>query len=259
MNMICTNCLTDSQAGQLAGLVRLCQEAEPITLSCPLDGNMFCLLTEGGDLVGALAVFYLNNMWECYAFTRPDRRRQGAFTRLLERLEAEALALDTEPELCFITDGNSPGALKTLEALGAEFWYAEHAMVWECPAGPGEKPGETPSAALHPCPAHCVHLEMASDSPQPSLFTARDLEGTAVGRFSLYIRGNSASLFQVEVPEPLRGLGWGTAIIRALLDKLPAMGVSRLILQVSGSNAPAISLYKKTGFRIRETLSYYLY
>ena len=30
-------------------------------------------------------------------------------------------------------------------------------------------------------------------------------------------------------------------------------------LQVSGENEPALALYKKTGFRITETLSFYLY
>lgn len=251
MDIICTNRLTASQAGQLAGLSRLCQADEPITLSCPPDGDIFCLLTEGKDLIGALSVFCLENVWECYAFTRPDRRKQGCFTQLLDRLEAEAMAIADEPEFCFITDGNSPGALKTLEALGAEFWYAEHAMVWERIVESAGTPGG----------AHRVHLEMASDPAQPSLslFTARDSVGTETGSFSLCVQDGSASLFHVEVPESLREQGWGTAMIRALFDMLPAMGISRLILQVSGSNAPAISLYKKTGFRITETLSYYLY
>ena len=32
-----------------------------------------------------------------------------------------------------------------------------------------------------------------------------------------------------------------------------------MTLQVSSQNVPALELYKKTGFRITETLSYYLY
>ena len=37
------------------------------------------------------------------------------------------------------------------------------------------------------------------------------------------------------------------------------MGIRTLTLQVSGQNLGALALYKKTGFRIRDTLSYYLY
>jgi len=36
-------------------------------------------------------------------------------------------------------------------------------------------------------------------------------------------------------------------------------GIRRICLQVSGANEPALHLYRKTGFRITEALSYYLY
>ncbi len=269
MKIICSNHLTGPQKEQLAQLARICQEAEALTLSCPLDGDMFCLLTEGKELLGALAVFFQENVWECYAFTRPDRRREGCFSQLLERLETEAEKLEADPEFCFITDGNSADGLKTLEAIGAEFWYAEHAMVWERPdtCEEADSPARTAFAQTAPSctalsrPDRSVRLKRAADPSQPSLyhFTALNAAGAPAGCFSLYIQGSSASLFHVEVPQPLRGQGWGTAIICALLDTLPSMNISRLVLQVSGSNAPAISLYKKTGFRITETLSYYLY
>ncbi|WP_243134402.1 GNAT family N-acetyltransferase [Enterocloster asparagiformis] len=48
-------------------------------------------------------------------------------------------------------------------------------------------------------------------------------------------------------------------MIRQLQDLTPAIGISTLTLQVSGDNLPALRLYKKTGFHITETLSYYLY
>ena len=69
----------------------------------------------------------------------------------------------------------------------------------------------------------------------------------------------SACLFEVEIAEPFRGHGLGQAMIRQLQDLTPAIGISTLTLQVSGDNLPALRLYKKTGFHITETLSYYLY
>ena len=47
--------------------------------------------------------------------------------------------------------------------------------------------------------------------------------------------------------------------VRELLRLAPDMGLSAITLQVSGDNTPAVNLYKKTGFHITETLSYYLY
>ena len=44
-----------------------------------------------------------------------------------------------------------------------------------------------------------------------------------------------------------------------LVSSLEREGIRRICLQVSGSNEPALHLYRKTGFRITETLSYYLY
>ena len=79
------------------------------------------------------------------------------------------------------------------------------------------------------------------------------------GSFSLYLQPPSACLFEVETAEPFRGRGLGQAMIRQLQDLTPAIGISTLTLQVSGDNLPALRLYKKTGFHITETLSYYLY
>mgnify|MGYP005804173691 FL=1 len=43
-------------------------------------------------------------------------------------------------------------------------------------------------------------------------------------------------------------------MLKRLREESPAV-----LLQVSGDNAVALRLYEKTGFRITETLSYYLY
>ena len=48
-------------------------------------------------------------------------------------------------------------------------------------------------------------------------------------------------------------------MLRKLQSLTPDLGLNSLTLQVSGKNLPALGLYEKTGFRIAETLSYYLY
>ena len=68
------------------------------------------------------------------------------------------------------------------------------------------------------------------------------------------------------VPEPaqsvrpaLRRRGIGSRALSHVLAFLAREGVRLVFLHVSGNNLPAVSLYKKAGFRIAETLSYYLY
>ena len=66
-------------------------------------------------------------------------------------------------------------------------------------------------------------------------------------------------LHQVEILPNLRNHGYGTVMICCLLDYLAETPIRKVSLQVSGENFPAMALYKKTGFQIAETLSYYLY
>ena len=97
-------------------------------------------------------------------------------------------------------------------------------------------------------------------------------------------------LYGFEVEESCRGKGYGTKFLSTVLAQLlngnaAAIEYSPLspetsyhisdvrsagaaadntaprpvLLQVSGGNAPALTLYKKTGFRITETLCCYLY
>ena len=48
-------------------------------------------------------------------------------------------------------------------------------------------------------------------------------------------------------------------MLALLLPALASQGFQTALLQVAGDNMPAIALYKKTGFRITETLCCYLY
>ena len=55
-----------------------------------------------------------------------------------------------------------------------------------------------------------------------------------------------------------RGKGYGKEFLLGMLRLLSDMG-TRVVIQVSGQNYIARNLYKKTGFRTTESLSYYLY
>ena len=66
-------------------------------------------------------------------------------------------------------------------------------------------------------------------------------------------------LHHVEILPRFRGRGYGTSLLTRLLSSLRQAGICRVILQVSGDNKAALALYEKQGFRITETLSYYLY
>lgn len=59
-----------------------------------------------------------------------------------------------------------------------------------------------------------------------------------------------ASLNNIAVKEEYRQKGVATSLINTLIDKLKENGIVSLTLEVRPSNTPAISLYKKIGFKV---------
>jgi ribosomal-protein-alanine N-acetyltransferase len=53
----------------------------------------------------------------------------------------------------------------------------------------------------------------------------------------------------IAIREEFRGLGYGEALLRSLLELGQALGCATATLEVRPSNFPAISLYTKLGFR----------
>ena len=72
-------------------------------------------------------------------------------------------------------------------------------------------------------------------------------------------QGESVYLYSLQVLPELRNRHLGTAFLSALLPRLAKKGFKSIKLQVSSENLPAMALYKKTGFYITQTLSFYEY
>ena len=269
MNLVTTLSLSQKQREEIHMLTDLCRRQDGSLLSCPEDGDEFWLLYEGGCLCkgstlcqeSSLQAFFTvykteDSCWECYAFTRPKARNQGYFSLLLD-VVVEKSREAGEPDLCFVTDNcckDTPGVLKH---LGAEFWYEEYMMDC-CLKGDGED-------CRKPLSCEDSHIRILWKDKEPDyelVFFLPDQKGAPMapaGTCRLSIQGDNACLYSLEILPALRGMGVGTRFVSNLLFLLKERGCRRLRLQVSGSNEPALRLYKKTGFRITETLSYYLY
>lgn len=265
MNIIHTLSLSQKQLTDIRSITGLCRQMDGCTLSCPEDGDAFWLLydenreeakgvTAWGETKNAgqgrpeafFAVYRIDDSClECYAFTRPDCRRRGYFSALLHEVCAWCQE-SGEPELCFVTDHKCGDALEILGYLEAEFWYDEYMMERrigrdgaECPKQPkAHAPGCNISLIKHG-----TEWEMAAPW----------------GSCRLTLLGERAYLYGLEILPSLRGRGMGTRFVREILSILENHGCRSLRLQVSGANEAALGLYKKTGFRITQTLSYYLY
>lgn len=255
MNIIRTKTLSNTQKNSLLRLQETCRKHDHISLSFPMEEDCtFYLLYDEDSLLSALSAFFNENgEYECYACTLPANRRKGHFALLLEELLKESGDID----LVFPVDETSEDTVRTLDALGAVLWYQEHLM--ELTASVFSETGPAKSNCL----AESLSLSIAHDPEEgPSRCTFL-MNGSSVGSCYLDFRGQSAYFYGFEIAENLRNHGLGSACLFLLLEtcfSLPGPEKpKKLFLQVSGQNLPAMALYKKAGFQITESLSYYIY
>ena len=279
-NITHTTTLSRKEQEDIRRITSLCRLTDGLSLSCPEDGDEYWLLEEDATAAAFLAVYKTEEtMWECYAFTHPDFRRKGYFSALLEQVCQYSEALG-EPELCLVTDNKCPAATAALRELGAELWNEEYMMEYNTAADSSENGKSASHASLpnrEPDGADGRKQDMELDmdirpTPEGLLICARrprdhpspDKDGiTSQDRDDITARNKAHStvayLHSLETAPALRRRGLASCFLMQLIRYLEREGIRRICLQVSGSNEPALHLYRKTGFRITETLSYYLY
>lgn len=183
---------------------------------------------------------------ECVAYTAPSMRRKGYFSALLELCIQDF----SETDLVFPVNHRSTAALRTMAALQAECMSTEYRMDYEL------------GNALN---SGAVELQEQETYPSLSLITADNhlwqltSSTIPVARCKTAVSGAGVCLYEVETAPSFRNQGFAAAMLALLFPRLKHQGADYIFLHVSGSNEAAIALYQKTGFRITETLSYYLY
>ena len=183
---------------------------------------------------------------ELCAFTRPSERRKGLFTRLFE----EAGSCFDDRDLLFLLDHHSPAALAAAEHLGAEPESEEYRMEYEFQNFEHIPAVEEPR----------LSLSVTAEDPSTTryeFFLPQETSTAAICRTRAF--GPRVCFYDFSVREELRRNGLGREALLLVLETLRRNGCTGVFLHVSGSNLPAVCLYQKTGFRICETLSYYLY
>ena len=260
LSICSTNLLTQKQQEETADLTAVCHHHDQNDLSYPLeetDVTHFLAYLPDGSLAACLALIpYEEDLAECCAFTHPDFRNQGIFSRLLE----EGLSHIPDSDLLFAVSESCQDTVKTLAALGAEKESEE--LMMECDLTSRSCFHVTQTAAASASPSHSPSITSGSFS----------LHQTSASEFCLYqgdlrlgtafaepVREGTVCLHHVEILPEYRHQGLGTVFFTLLLPALASQGFQPALLQVAGDNMPAIALYKKTGFSVTKTLSYYFY
>ena len=247
MRLTVVSSLYPSRKKKIESLVRLCREAEGIRLSFPYsDASFYAFFKEDAGIPAAAAFTDLGEQtFECCAFVRPDLRGRGLFSRLLS---AGLSKLPPDSSLLFFTDGRCKDASSVLSALGAKWDSDEHMM--ECSLrdllpGTAFLPAD-PAGSSEPSRGFCEETGVLT-------YTSR------AGSVRIAVYPGWYYLYDLEIRKELRRKGYGSALLSFVLDDLAKREPLPIRLQVSSGNTAALRLYEKTGFRITETLSAWLY
>lgn len=278
--------LDSSQTRQIQTMVNKCTDADGTRLSFPFDeASLFLYFEQGGSIVSAIAFIPMEDLlYECSAFTDPEFRGQGLFSELLD---AGIDELPEDSELMFYADKKNAAVAAVLDAVGAELDSEEHMMeLLPENFSISDRHGGQAGPAANTCISRPdVHSESLNIDGTPTLRFHSD---HAVINFSVF--PSHYYLYGFEVEESCRGKGYGTIFLSKVLAQLLSGNAAinehsplsseisnciptassadastdstaplPVLLQVSGDNAQALALYKKTGFRITETLCCYLY
>lgn len=73
--------------------------------------------------------------------------------------------------------------------------------------------------------------------------------GQVCGYACLLTLFETAEVLNIAVDTPYRGRGIGAALLEKMHEKAKELGAERSLLEVRVSNAPAIALYEKFGYR----------
>lgn len=258
-----TTTLSKQEQNAVQMLLERCRQAEGLTLSFPFEEcTSFYLLFETEETNPTLSAVLglilpdaseeasdpFEERAECLALTDPSRRQQGYFRTLLAAAEPEFEDYD----LLFWTDGQSRGARETLRALEAELCSEEYRMEYPLSETPDTK-------APLPFPFFLRETEEEEQTHHYECFASPDQTAVPIARYRTRAFGTQVCFYDFFVREDARGQGIGKQVLLRMLSLLRDRAYSKVFLHVSGDNLPAVSLYQKTGFRIRETLSLFLY
>ena len=229
------------------------QQIQTMIASFPMEDADYFAVYETDGMVRSAAAFIEedDSTYECFAYTAPEYRSQGMFSTLLE-LTIDEFPEDTE--FLFYTNGNDADCMAVLEALEAELVLEEHMMEIDLSSF---------SDCSVPCSASSPDLSGTSSSSVSSL--PLSMSETVIDGTTTWLYENPNGIVNISVFSSYYYLygfeikGLGKEFLLQVLCDLAARNPLPLRLQVSGENIPALSLYKKTGFQITETLSGYLY
>lgn len=244
--------LNSKQQLELNRLINKCNGYEPFFL-CDDEAVsndavqsilQFAAFNDSGEMTGFLSCIYDCNTPEITALVAPDMRCKGIFSRMLAMLKN--VTGSSFMPVAAISQDIYPALEKS--SLAPEYAYSEYLMQINMPD----------NLDLYDCNSNISSLYefyFSEDDSEYLMYEARASEPVAV--CSLDYQPSFTNIAGVCVEESFRRRGLGTIFMHSLIYDYFTDDTRPLILNVTSTNIPAVSLYKKCGFTISDRVNYY--
>ena len=280
-----TNTLNDHQLLEAKALIAICQKYDG-TFRDPYLSNMlnfdpdmpaFFLYYEKGELVGLLAVYADDPDVEVAILVHPNHRRQGISRALYRSFETETAFYPIE-SVTFQTErvflerhpefASNWGLVEDEET---ETWLGRDRTPYELdPRSDVEVRLAEPSYLEAIARLHHQTFSDEMESPElsqryisealkdpDSLLYILLKDGQVIGVCTVDVSGTSNYLYGLAVVEDYRGKGYGSYLVKCLVNQLMEQNDKSFQIAVEDSNVGAKRLYEKIGF-VKQTQVVYL-
>lgn len=228
---------------------------------------------DGDTLIGYMVLFpYLPNEYEVNALVHPDYRKQGVFTALFEAAKHDAKENGCEA-FTFVIDRKSKDGKAVIDHIGAAYQFSEYNLVLK-KAELFLKPNEvslreatdadrplivkTLSEAFGDPEDVTENIYQQIDTPDRVTYIG-EVEGRPVGVIRALLAGDDAgSIHALGVKADEQGKGYGTKMLKQMVQQLFRMGRTKLELDVETENKAALEIYKRAGFAENGGYEFYL-
>lgn len=257
--------LTPTQLSQIQNLHSICETHDRISIpsfSSP-DMNLFsdfpafflCYDKKVSDttLIGFYSVFFSNASYcQLYSYIHPDYRRQGIFLdfedAMFEQLD------DTEvTDIVYPIDSRNELARTILKNHSYTLLETECSMLL---------PLSDFTPFLSKRTDCTIRLEVSADAKEFIYSLHFRNQQEALGSLHFYRdfqNPSTLTLFSFEMKKKNRGKHLGSYLLHSALCHLKEQKKAAFVLlQVTKSNTIAYSLYQKFGFKLSESIDYYI-
>lgn len=252
MQTIITNTLTTRQYYEATNLINICREYDHTHGISFLEPEMnalrefpcFYLLYEDNQLVSILSIFIISESeCEIYCNTLPEHRKYNHFHKLLTKAVTNLKAKHIDNIFIVHEPDCTDGSNYLSSSNNITFSFSEYLMCYDM--------------NIAPIPENSLTLKH-STSDSTEHFTCFSDKTPVSECFVEHNRG-VATIYGFIVYEEYRGKKYGTETLLLVLKKLIDNGCHKIILQVSGANIAAHTMYLNHGFYNKEQVDYWSY